>query len=164
MAFPDPGAWQVDPGRALAVGLASIAHAAGDPIALAVAGPAIRRVPFRARLGAVSEIARTLDGVRPEGSSSLAPLLRHTGRAARIVVLTDLLSDAEAMLRAARELLSRDLDVVLVHIVAPEELDPPPEARACRGPRGAIDPAPADTPNARQLSRALRGVARGRGP
>ncbi len=134
MGFPEPGAGKWRQACALAVGLASIAHGAGDPIALAVAGPITRRVPFRARLGAVSEIARTLDGLRPEGSAALAPLMREAGRAARIVVLTDLLGDGDAMLRAGRELLGRDQDIVLVHLVAPEELDPPPGALLAEDP------------------------------
>ncbi len=142
MAFPNPGAGKWRQASAIAVGLASIAHAAGDPIALAAAGPSVHRIPFRARRGAVSELARTLEQIEPAGHSSLTPILRQPGRAARIVVLTDLLGDGDALLRAARELLSRDLDVVLVHVVAPEELDPPsgallaedPEASSTRRP------------------------------
>ncbi len=40
-------------------------------------------------------------------------------------MLTDLLGDADATLRAARQLLISKVDVVLVHLVAPEELEPP---------------------------------------
>ena len=125
MDFPEDGAAKWTEAVAIAVGLASVAHAAGDPIAMTVAGPTVRRIPFRARQGAVNEMARTLDRIEPAGSSSLAPLLRQPGRAARIVVLTDLLGDADATLRAARQLLISKVDVVLVHLVAPEELEPP---------------------------------------
>jgi uncharacterized protein (DUF58 family) len=142
MNFPANGTGKWAAAVALAIGLASVAHAAGDPIAMAVAGRAVRRVPFRARQGAVNEMARTLEQIEPAGTSSLAPLLRQPGRAARIVVLTDLLGDADATLRAARQLLITSVDVALVHLVAPEELDPPagtvlaedPESPATRRP------------------------------
>lgn len=142
MGFPAPGAGKWAGAVALSVGLASIAHAAGDPIALAVAGRTVRRVPFRARQGAVTEMARSLEQVEPGSTAMLAPLLRQPGRAGRIVVLTDLLGDADATLRAARQLLGAGVDVVLVHLVAPEEIDPPastvlaedPEAPSLRRP------------------------------
>jgi uncharacterized protein (DUF58 family) len=142
MNFPAEREGKWSEAVAIAVGLAGVAHAAGDPIALAVAGPTVRRIPFRARQGAVNEMARTLGQIEPAGTSSLAPLLRQPGRAARIVLLTDLLGDADPTLRAARQLLITSVDVVLVHLVAPEELDPPagtvlaedPESPATRRP------------------------------
>jgi uncharacterized protein (DUF58 family) len=134
MAFPEPGAGKWTEAVAIAIGLASVAHSAGDPIALTVAGPEVRRTPFRARVGAVSELARTLEQITPAGSANLAPLFRHPGRAARIVALTDLLGDGDDTLRAARQLLSTGIDVVLVHLVAPAELDPPEGALLAEDP------------------------------
>ncbi|MEO8450405.1 MAG: DUF58 domain-containing protein [Gemmatimonadota bacterium] len=110
---------------AMVVGLAAVAHAAADPVAVSVSGPSPRRLPFRARRGVVGDTARFLDGVTPTGAADLAPLVRDWGRAARVAIVTDLLGDEPLLLRLARERVARGADVVLVHIVAREELEPP---------------------------------------
>jgi uncharacterized protein (DUF58 family) len=120
--------------RALAVGLSGVAHAAGDPVGLLVTGKLPRRLPLRARRGVVREVAAALDGLVPEGSADLAPLLKEHGRAARLALITDLLGDAPGLLRVAGEYAVRGVEVVLVHVVAREEIDPPPGARLAEDP------------------------------
>ncbi|MBI2797316.1 MAG: DUF58 domain-containing protein [Gemmatimonadetes bacterium] len=148
MRFPAGTADKWAQARAVAVGLAGVAHAAGDPVALVVPGSPPRRLPFRARRGVVSDVARVLDGVPPAGDAGLAPVLREQGRAARLAIVTDLLGDGAALLRVAREQRSRGVEVVLVHVVAREELDPPAGARL------------AEDPEAPELRRALVGATR----
>jgi hypothetical protein len=46
----------------------------------------------------------------------------------RIVLLADFLGDGDALLRAARERITAGGDVLAIHIVAREELDPPDAA------------------------------------
>jgi hypothetical protein len=70
---------------------------------------------------------RALDATVPRGSAELAPLV-SAARAPRVAVVTDLLGDAEALLGAARLRIASGGEVVVVHVVATEELDPPDEA------------------------------------
>ena len=148
MHFPAESVAKWAQARALAVGLAGVAHAAGDPVSLAVPGAPPRRLPFRARRGVVSDVARVLDAAAPQGDAPLAPVLREQGRAARIAIVTDLLGDAPALLRVARERVTCGVEVVLVHVVAREELEPPPGARL------------AEDPEAPTVRRALVGATR----
>lgn len=134
MGFPEGPRTKWAAARALAVGLTGVAHAVGDPVAVAVPGAPPRRLPFRARRGVVSDVARLVDGITPSAAAPLAPALRDERRAARLVLLTDLLGDAPALLRAAREQMSRGAEVVLVHLVAREELEPPAGARLAEDP------------------------------
>ena len=119
----------------IAIALAAVVHADGDPIGVAVrdARGAERVVAPRTRRGVVSEIARVVDSAQPSGDDPLAPRLAAL-RAARIAVITDLLGDADEVLRAARVRMAAGNEVHLVHIVAREELDPP------RRPMLAADP------------------------
>jgi uncharacterized protein (DUF58 family) len=86
----------------LVVGLAAVAHAEGDPVGLVLSG---RNLPPRTRRGVVAELARV-----------------HTPR---IVVVTDLLGDADALLSAAAVHVAAGGEVHAVHVIAREELDPP---------------------------------------
>jgi uncharacterized protein (DUF58 family) len=119
---------------ALAVGLAGVAHAAGDPVGLLVSGTSPRRLPLRARRGVVGEVAAALGSAEPSGAVDLTPLLREHGRAARIALITDLLGDASSLLRAAGEQAVRGVEVVVAHVVAREELDPPSGAQLAEDP------------------------------
>ena len=119
---------------ALAVGLAGVAHAAGDPVGLLVSGALPRRLPLRARRGVVGEVAAALASAEPVGNTDLTPLLREHGRAARIALVTDLLGDAPSLLRAAGEQAVRGVEVVLAHVLARAELDPPAGARLAEDP------------------------------
>ncbi len=139
MAFPATGArqhakWRQ--ARAVALGLASVAHAAGDPVGLALT-QGERWLPPRARRGVIGEIGRALDATVPDGAAPLAPLVTHaasTTRGARIVVLSDFLGDAEATLRAASTHRAQGGELYALHLLDDAELDPP------RGAVMAIDP------------------------
>lgn len=121
MAFPVASRQKWTFAQQIAVGLAAIAHGAGDPVGLMLPG---RNVPPRTRRGVVAEIARVIDEADPDDLEPLAPLLSaiHTPR---IAIVTDLLGDAEALLRAASMHVVAGGDVHLVHVIAREELDPP---------------------------------------
>ena len=119
---------------ALAVGLAGVAHAAGDPVGLLVSGASPQWLPLRARRGVVTDVIRSLDGVTPAGSTDLAALLRQHRPSSRLAVITDLLGDASSLLRAAGEQAVRGVEVVLAHVVARQELDPPSGARLAEDP------------------------------
>ena len=133
MAFPEPSLdkWRLS--RELAVALAAVAHADADPVGLTIAGEPARVLAPRARRSIIAEMIRALDETRPAGSAPLAPLVA-SARASRIAVITDLLGDADALLAAAKLRIATGGEVVVLHVVATEELEPP------RGDLLAVDP------------------------
>ncbi len=137
MAFPQPTLEKWQQACRLTVGLAAVAHGAADPVGIIVPGPVRRALPLRARGGVVGEIARLVDGVTPAGDASLALVVRQAARAARLVVVTDLLGDAPGLLRAVREQVTRGVDCVLLHVVARAELEPPTAAVMAEDPERA---------------------------
>ncbi len=141
MAFPLPdlGKWRL--ARELAIGLASVAHAEADPVGLAIAGAGQTVLAPRARRSVLLEMMRALDATTPAGSTALAPFIA-SARASRLVIITDLLGDFDDLLAAARLRVASRSEVIAVHIVADEELDPPGNALL------AVDP---ETPTLRRI-------------
>jgi hypothetical protein len=117
----------------VAIGLAAVAHAEGDPTGLAIAAEMPVRISPRARRSVIAEMIRAVDGTTPTGTSALAPLLAMS-RAFRVAVITDLLGDADALLAACRLAIAAGGEIVVLHLLTAEELDPPAEARL------AVDP------------------------
>lgn len=148
MAFPEDTRAKWQQACRLVVGLAAVAHGAADPVGIVVPGTPRRALPLRARGGVVGEVARLVDGIAPAGDAPLAPVVREAARAARLVIVTDLLGDAPALLRAAREQWTRGTDVVCVHVVARAELEPP------------VTAALAEDPERPELRRALVGATK----
>jgi len=126
MAYPDGRGSKWEQACRLAVGLAAVAHAAGDPVGIVVPGADGPRVLSpRTRRGVVAETARLLAGAAPAGSAPLAPSLLHLPRRARVAIVSDFLGDADALLRAAQERIAGGAEVEAVHVVAREEIAPP---------------------------------------
>lgn len=125
MAFPDGAGSKWAQACRLAVGLAAVANAAGDPVGLVVAGPGpVRTVAPRTRRGVVAEIARTLEDVQPAGEAPLAPALHALREMPRLAIVSDFLGDEAELLRVARERIAGGTEVYAVYVVAPEELEP----------------------------------------
>ncbi len=124
MDFPGGGEmskWRM--ACAVAVGLAAVAHASGDPVGvLAVHADGVLRTPPRTRRGTVREIARSLDTLRAGGTSGVSSALMQIPVAARCVLVTDCLGDHEATIRNASVLAAGGAMLECVHIVAREEL------------------------------------------
>lgn len=111
---------------AVAVGLAAVAHASGDPVGvLALHADGVLRMPPRTRRGTVREIARSLDAVRAGGTSALASALQQIPVTARCVLVTDCLGDHDATIKNASVLAAGGAMLECVHIVAREELTLP---------------------------------------
>jgi uncharacterized protein (DUF58 family) len=110
----------------LAIGLAAVAHAAGDPVGLVVADAKgePRTVAPRTRRGVVDELARVITDLEPLGSPPLAPLAR-AARSARIVVVSDMLGDADELTRVVSARVAAGGEMHVVHVVAREEIEPP---------------------------------------
>ncbi len=139
MAFPAPAMDKWRLARELAIGLAAVAHAEADPVGLTIAAEEAVVLTPRARRSVLIEMIRALDETRPQGSAPLAPLI-DGNRATRLVIISDMLGDADAIIASARLRIAARGEVVLVHVVAAEELSPPlsavlavdPEAPATR--------------------------------
>jgi uncharacterized protein (DUF58 family) len=129
MAFPlaTQGKW-VQACR-IAIGLAAVAHGAGDPVGVIVPGDeGVAALPPRTRRGVIAEAARLLEMVAPAGSASLVPALTLVRPTQRVVLISDFLGEDDTLLRAARERITAGAEVLAIHIVAREELDPPSAA------------------------------------
>jgi uncharacterized protein (DUF58 family) len=102
-----------------------VANSAGDPVGVMVAGEkGVAQLPPRTRRGVIGEAARLFESVAPAGNASLAPALTLVRPTQRIVLISDFLADDDELLRAARERITAGADVLVVHIVAREELEP----------------------------------------
>ncbi|MBC8087830.1 MAG: DUF58 domain-containing protein [Phycisphaerae bacterium] len=111
--------------RAVAIGLAAVAHAGADPVGLLVASGNGARLAPRTRRGTVREVSRALYETRCIGSAAMSPLLAPLSPNCRIVVLSDLLGDFDETLRTASHLIAAGAQVTCVQVVAVEELELP---------------------------------------
>lgn len=127
MAFPVQSLGKWDHARRLAIGLVGVAHASGDPVAITVVSArGVYRTEPRTRRGVVTECARILDAAEPAGDAPLADAMRHAESARRIAIISDFLGDVEPLLQAARAPLGDGGEVIAIHVVAREELEPAP--------------------------------------
>ncbi len=118
MAFPLPGndKWQC--ACAMAVALTSIAQRAGDPVGVKAASMQLAPTTRRDAVHAVEEL---LAAVHPRGESPMAPLLAGVPHTSRVVIVSDLLGDAESLLAMGRAHLAAGGEVTVVHLLSPEE-------------------------------------------
>jgi uncharacterized protein (DUF58 family) len=139
MAFPAPALDKWMLGCHLALGLAAIARAAGDPAGLLVAretasswmAPSTRRSTLDRMMAAM-----VLPPVgTPSLSAGLAPVLR---KAARLVIVSDFLGDAEPLLSLVRPFALAGGETHAVHIVARGEIAPDPRTLLCADPENDV--------------------------
>ncbi len=138
MAFPAPALDKWRMARELAVGLAAVAHSEADPVGLAIASEKPIVLLPRARRSVLHEMMRALDTTKPEGTGAIAPFVTNA-RATRVVVVSDLLGDLAAIIAAAKLRIASGGEVIVVHVVATAELEPP------HGALLAVDPEEATT-------------------
>ena len=125
MAFPPDTRGKWEQATRLAVGMAAVAHESADPVGILVAGAGEpRHLSPRTRRGVVAEIARVLADVVPGGDTPLTPAVALTRDVQRLVLLTDLLGDADDLLRETRARLIGGGEVHVVHVIARAELEP----------------------------------------
>ncbi len=109
--------------RMLCVGLAAVGRGAGDAVGLVIAlGRGARRLAPRARGDVVREMIRVVDSVEVDGSPMVAPMLDGMRGIERVVLISDLLGDADALLLRGASLIARGIEVIVVHLVARAEL------------------------------------------
>lgn len=121
--------------RELAIGLAAVAQSGGDPVGLTLVGDPVRILPPRTRRGTVADLIRVVASAPAGGSAPVAPAVRAAlRRAARIVVVSDLLGDGDDVLHAAAAGMAAGRDVYALHVIAPHELAPPVEIAMAQDP------------------------------
>ncbi len=135
MNFGDPTKLHVAKQLAAAIGYVGLCHS--DRVSVAALGKAGRSAPtLRGRAG-LWKMLQYLESVESGGNESLFEAvkdfsIRNAGTGV-VVLITDLL-DKQGYEAALRMLIGRRMDVFLVHILSPEEIDPP-----LRGDRKLID-------------------------
>ena len=157
MAFPVASNAKWALAAQLGVALGAVARNSGDPVGLVVAPgeepvsadrlpppasrlpPTASRLPLllppRTRRTVTHEIIRAVSGTRPGGSGPLAPSVSIAAQyGGRLVIVTDFLGDAEELLTVASRLVAAGREVHAVHVIAPEEIDPPREAAMVSDP------------------------------
>jgi uncharacterized protein (DUF58 family) len=125
-APPDKGARA----RELVCALARMALAAGDAVRVVVLGgeaPLPETRPLRSR-AALPRVTARLSAARPAGGLDLGEALAaHACRHARpgaAVVVSDFMAEPAALARGVHALRARRFDVVLLQVLAREELEP----------------------------------------
>jgi uncharacterized protein (DUF58 family) len=129
MAFPvqTKGKWHL--ASQIAVGLAAVARSSADPVGLVIArdGESVQLQP-RTRQGVIHEMIRAIDETGPGGSQPISPALTAATRVSgRVVLISDFLGDADELLNNAARAIAGGREVHAIHVVAPEEIDPPRE-------------------------------------
>jgi len=136
MAFPVTtlGKWRL--AAQLGVGLAAVARSGGDPVGLAIAGgTSSELIAPRMRQTVIHEIIRAVGAIRPAGNAPLAPSISIAAQSVgRLVIVTDFLGDAAEILTVASRLVAAGREVQAVHVIAPEEIDPPRDAAMVSDP------------------------------
>jgi uncharacterized protein (DUF58 family) len=120
--------------RALSAAVGYIALGRNDLVSAVCLGDRVRsQARLRGRSRAL-DLLRFLDGARPDGRLDLEACVASLsftelsgGRAGgQVVLLSDLLVSLDAFTRTLESLLAAQLDVIVVHLLSPEELEPQP--------------------------------------
>jgi uncharacterized protein (DUF58 family) len=136
MAFPTAtdAKWKL--AAQLGVGLGAVARNSGDPVGLVIAhGEEPLLLAPRMRRSVTHDIIRAVSATSAGGNAPLSPSVSIASQyGGRVVVVTDLLGDAEALLAVAGRLVASGREVQTVHVIAPEEIDPPRDAAMVSDP------------------------------
>jgi uncharacterized protein (DUF58 family) len=138
MAFPvaTNGKWVL--AAQLGIGLGAVARTSGDPVGLVVAGEEPVFLAPRMRRSVTHEIIRAVSATRPGGNTALSPSVSIAAQSGgRLVIVTDFLGDAAELLTVASRWVAAGREVHAVHVIAPEEIDPPREAATVSDPEAA---------------------------
>ncbi len=117
-------------GRYVAASLAHLMIHQQDAVGLVTFDTEIRRyIPPRSRVTHLRAILEELHGTEAGGETALAPILHDIAERAHrrglIVLISDLLDDAEDILNALHHFRHRKHEVLVLHVLAEEELNFP---------------------------------------
>jgi uncharacterized protein (DUF58 family) len=114
--------------KQLAASLGFVGLCRADRIKLqTLSGPSIRSAPVLRGRASLWRMLDYLENIAPQGTASLAEgvrqfCLRNSGKG--IVVLISDLMDKSGYESALRMLLAQQMDIYVVHVLSPEEMDP----------------------------------------
>ncbi len=117
-------------GGYLAAILAYLLVSQQDAVGLVTFDTAIRQyIPARARASQVRAILETLDATSGGGETAIAPILHDIAeripRRGLVIIISDLFDDPEALVHALHHFRHRRHEVVVLHVLADEELNFP---------------------------------------
>ena len=140
MAFPVATNAKWTLAAQIGVALGAVARNSGDPVGLVVAhGEEPLLLAPRMRRSVTHDIIRAVSTTSPGGSGPLAPSVSIAAQSGgRLVIVTDFLGDAEELLTVASRLVAAGREVHAVHVIAPEEIDPPSEAAMVSDPEALL--------------------------
>lgn len=129
MAYGSAGISKLHYSRCLAAALALLLVSQVDAVGLAVAGRRLKLLPPRVSRPHLRSLLSVLEAVRPGGeepvSGTLEELADRVKRRGLVIVLSDLLDGASAILRGLGRLRHRGCEVVVFHVMDPAELEFP---------------------------------------
>lgn len=136
MRFPEEGPGKWEHASAIAIGLSAIAINDGDAVGVVVTDTsgADRVIPPRRRRDILHDAAALLHSVTPDGAPDLAGTIRRQESPPRLVVVSDFLGDAERALPELAVAAAAGSEVVVIHVVADAELDPPRQSFLAEDP------------------------------
>jgi uncharacterized protein (DUF58 family) len=138
MAFPVATNAKWTLAAQLGVALGAVARNSGDPVGLVIAGEEPLLFAPRMRRSVTHEIIRAVSATRPGGSASLSPSVSIAAQSGgRLVIVTDFLGDAAELLAVTGRWVAAGREVHTVHVIAPEEIDPPREAAMVSDPEAS---------------------------
>jgi uncharacterized protein (DUF58 family) len=130
MAYQGAHPGKFEYARLVAASLAYLMLHQRDAVGLATHDTQLRQlVPPRATSKHLLHLLRTLEDTRPGGETSLAPLWERLAvrlkRRGLVVLLSDCFEQTGPLLRALQHFRHRKHEVLLLHILAPEEVEFP---------------------------------------
>jgi uncharacterized protein (DUF58 family) len=135
MNFGNPTKLHVAKQLAAALGYVGLCRA--DRVSVSALGPAGRRAPVLRGRSGLWKLLAYLDSVDPGHNVSLYDGIKdfaiRSGGTGVVVLISDLM-DKQGYETALRMLVGRRMDVFVMHVLSPEEIDPP-----LRGDRRLID-------------------------
>ncbi len=130
MAYKGKNASKFEYARYLAASLAYLMLHQRDAVGLAIHDSKIRKIiPPKATSKHLLHVLRALEQTEPGGETGMAPLWDHLAdqfsRRCLVVILSDCFEELAPLVRAMRHFQYRRHEVLLFHIVAPEEIEFP---------------------------------------
>lgn len=121
-------------GRYLAASLAHLMLHQQDAVGLVTFDTRIRRyIPARSRISHLRAILEELHGTAPGNETALAPIFddiaERIHRRGLVIVISDLFDDAEEIVKALHHFRYRKHEVIVLHVMAEEELKFPFEGQ-----------------------------------
>ena len=129
MSYASHAVSKLQYGKFLAAALAYLASRQHDPAGLLVFDSALRQYrPPTSRAGGLIGLLHAIDtvevGGRTDLEASFQSMREHLSRRGLVAVISDLYCDADALLRAVQPLAIHGQDIVLMHVLDPQELKP----------------------------------------